>query len=97
MSVEELMVKEQTDPNALLRKQMQEAWIEADRVRKARMRRYAVAAGFIAFGFFLMFTALMMLLERLALPYLTVVSSYILVTCLGSVSFGYGFYRMGSY
>jgi len=80
-----------------MRATLEEAWKEAERVRKVRMKRYAVAAGFIAFGFFLMFISLMMLLERLTLPYLDVVGTYILLTLVGSTSFGYGFYRMGTY
>ena len=89
--------RELVEPAVEVSKTLEEAWKEAERVRKVRMRRYAIAAGFIAFGFFSMFISLMLLMERLSLLFLDVVGSYLLLTTLGSLSFGYGFYRMGTY
>jgi len=89
--------RELVEPAAKVSKTLEEAWKAAERVRKVRMRRYAVAAGFIAFGFFSMAISLMLLMERLSLLFLGVNGSYLLLTTLGSVSFGYGFYRMGTY
>ncbi len=80
-----------------LKSALERAWEEVERVRKARMRRYAIAAGFTATGIFLLFLSLMMLLERLAIWPLGVVMTYVALTSFGSLSFGYGFYRMGAH
>jgi len=80
-----------------LKSALERAWDEVERVRRARMRRYAIAAGFTATGIFLLFLSLMMLLERLAIWPLGVVTTYVALTSLGALSFGYGFYRMGAH
>ncbi len=80
-----------------LKSALERAWEEVERVRRARMRRYAIAAGFTSAGIFLLFLSLMMLLERLAIWPLGVASTYVALTSLGALSFGYGFYRMGAH
>ncbi len=60
-------------------------------VRRGRRRRYAVAAAFTATDVFLLFIAIMMLLERIYLPFMIVFWTFILFTSMESVFFGYGF------
>ncbi len=74
---------------------MQHAWQEVEDIRKERRRRYAIAAAFTAIGVFLLFVAIMMLLERISLPFMNVFWTFIVLTSVGALSFGYGFYRMG--
>lgn len=76
---------------------LERAWKEVERIKRVRMRRYAIAAGFTAAGIFLLFLSLMMLLERLTIWPFGIESTYVALTFLGALSFGYGFYRMGAH
>lgn len=93
----EIPLKEKDSSPKELQLALEMAWKEVEKIRKARMRRYAIAAGFTATGIFLLFLSLMMLLERLAIWPFGIEYTYIALTFLGALSFGYGFYRMGAH
>ena len=78
-----------------MKKMMEQAWKEAESIRKERRRRYGVAAIFTAVGVFLLFLSLLILFEGLHIWILNPFWSFVLLILLGSIAFGYGFYRMG--
>ncbi len=78
-----------------LRLEMERAWKEVKKVRDARRKRYAVAAGFTALGVFLLFLSLFVLLEGISILGLGSFLTFLVLISAGSLSFGYGFYRMG--
>ncbi len=78
-----------------LQLEMEQAWKEVREVRNARRKRYAVASGFTALGVFLLFLSLFILLEGIAIVGLGSFWTFLVTIFIGSISFGYGFYRMG--
>lgn len=90
-------VEEARRNNESVKKAMEEAWENVREVRKYRRRRYAVAAAFTALGVFLLFLSLAILLHQVSMYWISPFWTFIILISLGSVSFGYGFYRMGVY
>lgn len=78
-----------------IKSEMKHAWKEVNDVRNARRRRYAVAAGFTALGVFLLFLSLFVLLEGVSILGIGSFLTFMVLIFTGSLSFGYGFYRMG--
>ncbi|MDK2372628.1 MAG: hypothetical protein QI197_04550 [Candidatus Korarchaeota archaeon] len=74
---------------------IEEAWKEVKKVREHRRRRYAVAALFTSIGIFLLFLSLAFLLEGVGLAWIDSFYVFLMLITAGSLSFGYGFYRMG--
>ncbi len=78
-----------------VRGELERAWKEVKSVRDYRRRRYAVAASFTALGVFLLFLSLAFLLEGVPVMGLSAFWVFLALIVGGSISFGYGFYRMG--
>ncbi len=79
-----------------VRGELERAWKEVKSVRDHRRRRYAVAAAFTSLGVFLLFLSMAFLLEGVPLMGLSAFWVFLILIVSGSVSFGYGFYRMGA-
>ncbi|MHA1710956.1 MAG: hypothetical protein ACTSUS_02655 [Candidatus Freyarchaeota archaeon] len=74
---------------------LKDVWMEADRIRKMRKRRYGLAALAISAGLFLFNFALALFLSGSHIAFLDTFLTYIVLALSGSLAFGYGFYLMG--